>query len=46
MFPDLKTQSDFAILQAVGYQANYLFLATGQKGHTIGFIQVKRLDMG
>jgi len=45
MFLNLKPLSDFAVLQAVGDEADYIFLASGQQGHSRGVVQVKWLDM-
>jgi len=38
MFLDLKPLSDFAILQAVGDEADHIFLAAGQQGRSTGIV--------
>ena len=40
MFLHFKTLSDFAVLQAVGDEADYIFLATGQQGYSFGIIKL------
>ena len=36
MFLHLEPLRDFAVLQAVGDEADYIFLATGQQGCSMG----------
>jgi hypothetical protein len=38
MFLHLKPLSDFAVLQAVGDEADYIFLATRQQGRSTGVV--------
>ena len=38
MFLDLKPQSDFAVLQAVGDQADHIFFSARQQGHSLGIV--------
>jgi hypothetical protein len=45
MFLNLEPLSDFAVLQAVGDEADHIFLARGQQWHSRGVVQVKWLDM-
>ena len=45
MFLHLKPLSDFAVLQAVGDEADHIFLATGQQGYSTGIVQMKRLEV-
>ena len=46
MFLDLKPLSDFAVLQAVGDEADHILLATGQQGHSVGIVKVKWFNIG
>jgi len=39
MFLHLKPLSDFAVLQAVSDQTDYIFFATGQQGYSFGIIK-------
>jgi hypothetical protein len=41
VFFHFELLSDFAVLQAFGNQANYLFFATRQKGHSVHIIELK-----
>jgi hypothetical protein len=38
MFLDLQSLSDFAVLQAVGDEADHIFLAAGQQGRSTGIV--------
>ena len=38
--------SNFAVLQAVGDEANHIFLATCQEWHSVGIAKVERFNMG
>jgi hypothetical protein len=40
MFLHLKPLSDFAVLQAVGDEADYIFLATGQQRYFFGTVKL------
>jgi hypothetical protein len=46
MFLHLKPLSDFAVLHAVGDEADRIFLATRQQWHSLGIIYMKRLETG
>ena len=46
MFLHLEPLSDLTVLQAIRDEADHLFLAMRQQRHSIGFVQVKRLNMG
>jgi hypothetical protein len=46
MLFNFELLSDFAVLQTVGDEANHLFLATRQQGHSAGIIKVEWLNLG
>jgi hypothetical protein len=46
MFFDPQPLSNFAVLHAVGDEADHILLATGQERHSFGIVQLNRLEMG
>ncbi len=38
--------SDLTVLHAVGDETDHILLATRQQGHSLGIVQLNRLEMG
>jgi hypothetical protein len=46
MFLNLESLCDFAVFQSVGDEANDIFFAASQKGHSLVVLHAKRPNMG
>ena len=45
MFLHRKPVSDFAVLQTVGDEANHIFFAACQQGHSFGVVKLKKIEV-